>query len=61
MTDADLKKALEGNFDAFKHEAEEAVKMGYGTRIIKQTIHEGVIVGVEELERKVNWKKAKVK
>jgi len=61
MSEAELKKALEDNLDAFTHEAEEAAKIKYGVRVIRHTIHEGVIVGVEEIERKIHWKKGKVK
>lgn len=55
-----LKKALEENLEAFTHEAQEALKIGYGTRVIEHTIHKGVIVGVKEIERKIHWKKGKV-
>lgn len=56
MIDADLKKALEENLDAFTHEAEAARQIGHGSRIIRQKIYRGVIVEVEEIERKVCWK-----
>lgn len=55
----EIKQALTKNLDAFVHEAEAAEQIKYGSRLIRQTIHDGAIVMVEELERKVSWKKGK--
>ena len=52
-----IKKALQENLDAFVHEAEEAGKIGYGKRVIEQTIHKGMIVGVKEISREISWKR----
>ncbi len=54
-----MDEKIEKNKEAFEHEAEVAEQIKYGTRTIKQTIHKGQIVGVEELDRKVNWKVTK--
>jgi hypothetical protein len=47
---------IKKNIQAFIHETERANDIKYGYRIIKQIIHDSKIVGVEELEHKINWK-----
>ena len=54
-----MEDKVEKNKEAFEHESEVAEQIQFGTRTIVQTIHKGKIVGVEEVNRKVNWKVTK--